>query len=121
MIRRPPRSTRTDTLVPYTTLFRPESTGSGYTRSSPAGGGGPPVGWWRGTGGLRRARLNGPHISGNGAVAHYLIGKADRLGAPTLLPISPPPAPGRGGHAHPPPPTPTHGPPPPTTPETPTR
>src|SRR3546814_19303161 len=24
MIRRPPRSTRTDTLFPYTTLFRPE-------------------------------------------------------------------------------------------------
>src|SRR3546814_799493 len=57
------------------------ATGSGYTRSSPAGGGGPPVGWWRGTGGLRRARLNGPHISGNGAVAHYLIGdrKSTRL------------------------------------------
>src|SRR3546814_7094673 len=29
MIRRPPRSTRTDTLFPYTTLFR--SIGSGYT------------------------------------------------------------------------------------------
>src|SRR3546814_15280304 len=26
MIRRPPRSTRTDTLFPYTTLFRSEST-----------------------------------------------------------------------------------------------
>src|SRR3546814_8496940 len=26
MIRRPPRSTRTDTLVPYTTLFRSKST-----------------------------------------------------------------------------------------------
>src|SRR3546814_14224616 len=25
MIRRPPRSTRTDTLLPYTTLFRPSS------------------------------------------------------------------------------------------------
>src|SRR3546814_4768446 len=30
MIRRPPRSTRTDTLVPYTTLFR--SGGVGYQR-----------------------------------------------------------------------------------------
>src|SRR3546814_5334896 len=30
MIRRPPRSTRTDTLVPYTTLFR-----SRYDRSTP--------------------------------------------------------------------------------------
>src|SRR3546814_7604854 len=27
MIRRPPRSTRTDTLVPYTTLFRSSGTG----------------------------------------------------------------------------------------------
>src|SRR3546814_20572088 len=32
MIRRPPRSTRTDTLFPYTTLFR--STGSSTTRSA---------------------------------------------------------------------------------------
>src|SRR3546814_2039788 len=29
MIRRPPRSTRTDTLFPYTTLFRSIGTGSG--------------------------------------------------------------------------------------------
>src|SRR3546814_8992264 len=29
MIRRPPRSTRTDTLFPYTTLFRSPSIGSG--------------------------------------------------------------------------------------------
>src|SRR3546814_16321740 len=29
MIRRPPRSTRTDTLFPYTTLFRSVRTGSG--------------------------------------------------------------------------------------------
>src|SRR3546814_4253113 len=29
MIRRPPRSTRTDTLFPYTTLFRSRSCGSG--------------------------------------------------------------------------------------------
>src|SRR3546814_1509791 len=29
MIRRPPRSTRTDTLVPYTTLFLSISTGNG--------------------------------------------------------------------------------------------
>src|SRR3546814_4746663 len=30
MIRRPPRSTRTDTLFPYTTLFRSDSTGSRF-------------------------------------------------------------------------------------------
>src|SRR3546814_14217893 len=28
MLRRPPRSTRTDTLFPYTTLFRSEATGA---------------------------------------------------------------------------------------------
>src|SRR3546814_1039716 len=33
MIRRPPRSTRTDTLFPYTTLFRsPRACGSGFSR-----------------------------------------------------------------------------------------
>src|SRR3546814_3860820 len=30
MIRRPPRSTRTDTLFPYTTLFRSHRTGCSY-------------------------------------------------------------------------------------------
>src|SRR3546814_19459917 len=33
MIRRPPRSTRTDTLFPYTTLFRSPHRGSGPWRS----------------------------------------------------------------------------------------
>src|SRR3546814_4627316 len=32
MIRRPPRSTRTDTLFPYTTLFRSIATARGATR-----------------------------------------------------------------------------------------
>src|SRR3546814_4328353 len=31
MIRRPPRSTRTDTLFPYTTLFRSQVTGQRWT------------------------------------------------------------------------------------------
>src|SRR3546814_16731001 len=35
MIRRPPRSTRTDTLFPYTTLFRSE--GPGTVRHDPGG------------------------------------------------------------------------------------
>src|SRR3546814_7387834 len=46
MIRRPPRSTRTDTLFPYTTLFRsltksapPPSTSPTPWRGSPSGGG----------------------------------------------------------------------------------
>src|SRR3546814_12876213 len=33
MIRPPPRSTRTDTLVPYTTLFRSLTSGSGLDHS----------------------------------------------------------------------------------------
>src|SRR3546814_16984114 len=40
MIRRPPRSTRTDTLLPYTTLFR--SIGKAKHRSVVAGGGNQP-------------------------------------------------------------------------------
>src|SRR3546814_13944943 len=32
MIRRPPRSTRTDTLFPYTTLFRSVGAGSGHAQ-----------------------------------------------------------------------------------------
>src|SRR3546814_5459069 len=32
MIRRPPRSTRTDTLFPYTTLFRSDAAGQGGSR-----------------------------------------------------------------------------------------
>src|SRR3546814_4962452 len=35
MIRRPPRSTRTDTLFPYTTLFRSHFVISGYTEHLP--------------------------------------------------------------------------------------
>src|SRR3546814_16268875 len=43
MIRRPPRSTRTDTLFPYTTLFRsvslpPPSKREGYPRAEPKKG-----------------------------------------------------------------------------------
>src|SRR3546814_1333162 len=38
MIRRPPRSTRTDTLFPYTTLFR-SSGGRFHPLESPVGGG----------------------------------------------------------------------------------
>src|SRR3546814_7420553 len=38
MIRRPPRSTRTDTLFPYTTLFRSPCPASGRApRNTPAG------------------------------------------------------------------------------------
>src|SRR3546814_11078244 len=37
MIRRPPRSTRTDTLFPYTTLFRSAPSGRGVNGGRPAG------------------------------------------------------------------------------------
>src|SRR3546814_5446398 len=36
MIRRPPRSTRTDTLFPYTTLFRSRKSATSSTTSSPS-------------------------------------------------------------------------------------
>src|SRR3546814_940897 len=36
MIRRPPRSTRTDTLFPYTTLFRSAASGRGCRRGQTA-------------------------------------------------------------------------------------
>src|SRR3546814_10174937 len=54
MIRRPPRSTRTDTLFPYTTLFR-----SHHARIAGA------IGCWlvqRRTGQLRRGRADHPHL-----------------------------------------------------------
>src|SRR3546814_8911407 len=38
MIRRPPRSTRTDTLFPYTTLFRPDITRCQCIGERPVGG-----------------------------------------------------------------------------------
>src|SRR3546814_3826424 len=55
MIRRPPRSTRTDTLFPYTTLFRSSSPRS--TRASP----GPPP--CRRPAGRRRRRRSEEHTS----------------------------------------------------------
>src|SRR3546814_9047492 len=56
------------------------SAGSGHKRSSPAGGGGPPVGWWRGTGGLRGGgpdRAAFPATEPCGALSH-------RTGKPTV-------------------------------------
>src|SRR3546814_18132764 len=41
MIRRPPRSTRTDTLFPYTTLFRSRCGGRRPPLNKPTGGAGP--------------------------------------------------------------------------------
>src|SRR3546814_2660334 len=44
MIRRPPRSTRTDTLFPYTTLFRSQQTVAGLANGSQVSFAGVPVG-----------------------------------------------------------------------------
>src|SRR3546814_1430903 len=54
MIRRPPRSTRTDTLFPYTTLFRSPC---GRRRSRDAQGGGDGRRAW-----LQRQALLGQHL-----------------------------------------------------------
>src|SRR3546814_8164066 len=47
MIRRPPRSTRTDTLFPYTTLFRSGRSETGCGVSAGSGGGEPALGTLR--------------------------------------------------------------------------
>src|SRR3546814_1289578 len=78
MIRRPPRSTRTDTLFPYTTLFR--SAGPGH-----AGAAGSPSMTWR----SRDCHLHGQYLppavpvdadrdqhrlaSNHAAFAHFLV------------------------------------------------
>src|SRR3546814_4016705 len=68
MIRRPPRSTRTDTLFPYTTLFRSR----------------------------RRERLDRVELEVVDDVAHHeLPGGSAPRGPPTRLPAIPPPTPDR--------------------------
>src|SRR3546814_1680259 len=70
MIRRPPRSTRTDTLFPYTTLFRSVSLAGGAERAPPDSAAGR---------GLLGVRLRLPHVAS---------GLSPRRGAP-----GPPPGP----------------------------
>src|SRR3546814_17947672 len=53
MIRRPPRSTRTDTLFPYTTLFRSDADRRPDLRAGPAAGAGRRHGEARRPAGLR--------------------------------------------------------------------
>src|SRR3546814_9308498 len=62
MIRRPPRSTRTDTLVPYTTLFRsrrPQAAGQGDRRDRRGGGGADAAAGLQATQNHRRPRGRG--------------------------------------------------------------
>src|SRR3546814_10693432 len=65
MIRRPPRSTRTDTLFPYTTLFRSQEAARGIPTEAPA----PPT-----------ARTNGPAQTPSSRLPAFLQqGKLSRV------------------------------------------
>src|SRR3546814_15653378 len=72
MIRRPPRSTRTDTLFPYTTLFR--SRGTAAARRSGGGPGGTLGGWatalGHGRSPARASRAGGRESVGVAALDH---------------------------------------------------
>src|SRR3546814_7311272 len=58
MIRRPPRATRTDTLFPYTTLFRSQHSQSGaYHPSGPKAFRSSPCGPWKGNNSLWQAKV----------------------------------------------------------------
>src|SRR3546814_12001418 len=74
MIRRPPRSTRTDTLFPYTTLFR--SAGVAAARAGAVAGGGGVDG-----GDARADRAGGVHgveAVDRGAAGGVVAGRGDR-------------------------------------------
>src|SRR3546814_3504950 len=79
MIRRPPRSTRTDTLFPYTTLFRsnvwPECLVATLRRRSCRSGSARRGG--RESGGRPQAMIPGPRL----LAADYWVGTVGSLGA----------------------------------------
>src|SRR3546814_12428273 len=62
MIRRPPRSTRTDTLFPYTTLFRSQPAPAGRRRGVGAPGGARPRAGTAGQGQQRQREGKGSQI-----------------------------------------------------------
>src|SRR3546814_6505961 len=70
MIRRPPRSTRTDTLFPYTTLFRSKIREAGLLRAVSVCEACMPKIYSRRRGRLRRARSAGA-IGKDGRTRHY--------------------------------------------------
>src|SRR3546814_15277525 len=69
MIRRPPRSTRTDTLVPYTTLFRSAEAGAQCEGRAEAIGG-------------ADAQPRGLELETAGAAPRVVIAEAHRTGRP---------------------------------------
>src|SRR3546814_2211412 len=82
MIRRPPRSTRTDTLFPYTTLFRSQLRPGDHARpgkADPAAGAGPPV---EGPSALAR-----PPAPGRAASRLWPARSADRVQARGFRPL----------------------------------
>src|SRR3546814_16987626 len=90
MIRRPPRSTRTDTLFPYTTLFRSQRADGGC-RQAPAADPRP----------LRRGARGADHERPHVAVGARLRGRrpAGRAAAPHLALADEGAGPGGGGPA----------------------
>src|SRR3546814_9139251 len=75
MIRRPPRSTRTDTLFPYTTLFRSLAQGRQRLQGGRVG--------------VHRAEAGGRNTGGGGnAVGHGAIIAPDRHGGNPAMPRS---------------------------------
>src|SRR3546814_14604698 len=80
MIRRPPRSTRTDTLFPYTTLFRSrEGGGAGDRQWRQDGCGGCSSGGPAGNGARRAQRRAAPEYDGAQDVASGQPRQRDRL------------------------------------------
>src|SRR3546814_11321194 len=79
MIRRPPRSTRTDTLFPYTTLFRSLRTAERRNASAAALGSANP---YQGRGSARRlhARSSFPHGVGRDIRADLFPSLPERAG-----------------------------------------
>src|SRR3546814_18946099 len=125
MIRRPPRSTRTDTLFPYTTLFRSVAGGGPVRGAVPRfhrGGVGrvpQPCRGADGAAGAQRPRRARGHHRGAGRGPRrghlYRHGASRARGAAHSLPLPPPPPQRLAAHPHhaPPPPVPPRPPPPP--------
>src|SRR3546814_2070999 len=97
MIRRPPRSTRTDTLVPYTTRFRAGADLRGLRWHQGGGGRRGGGGLRRRLGGARRRDGGGSRVRGRGrGVVHRRGGGARLRGRGGRLELRADLAPGEG-------------------------